>query len=427
MDGKDFDAFKKSMEHERDIEFNENGWEELKLRMDEAEIRRRRPLAGWWMLAAAVLLPLIVGNIFLFSNLRETKEMNERLASKLEQLSNNKTDTIWREKVLYVHDTLTNEKIVYRNITATPEKYQQLQEVLTPKEIETLLSGKLPERLRTLPGETAPVHEEALAGTAGQKIEIPPDAPGIDLSYVPDLLQNTDFVQLKSNRKLRPNWDDYLTGVKLIEKQTPLLLKVKRAMKPDGLAISVSGGALFPISKKLDEPNGLSVGLAGEVIFSGHLRLRVEANYASISYSSKTMDTNLGIPLLPSPGDDFVFDQARVVQNALHFNVAMKYLMNVDKKLQPFLFAGYGTASVLPFKVYYDFKNTVTESEVQVEQETGSTNFISGFGIAGAGISFAMNHHLNLQLEGLYRTQLSKSSLSNPDLAGIRVALLYRF
>jgi hypothetical protein len=105
----------------------------------------------------------------------------------------------------------------------------------------------------------------------------------------------------------------------------------------------------------------------------------------------------------------------------------MKYLMNVRKKLQPFVYAGFGAASIFPYRVYYDFKNAVTESEVQMDDEIGSTDFISGFGMAGAGLSYRMSSHVSLQLDGFYRSQLRKSSLSNPDLAGLRSTLTYQF
>ena len=428
MDDKDYSAFKKSLDHQRDIEFDESHWDELNQRMDEAAVRTRRPVLGWWMMAAAAMLTLLLGNIFLFGNLRETSRMNEQLQGKLEQFSGIQKDTVWREKLLYVHDTLVNEKLVYRTVSAKPKKYQQLQEVLIPKDIETLLAGKLPERLRALPSETPPANEESLAGTtAGKGMDMLPETPEMDLNHVPDLLVNSGVELMYPRSKKRLDWANYLTETKWEEKKTPFLLKVKRVMQPDGLAIGASGGALYPISKRVDGAKGWSVGLAGELVFSDHLRLRAEANYARLSYTSKTMDPNLGIPIIPSPGDDYSFDKARVAQNSLHFNFSMKYQMNVKNKLQPFVYAGYWTAAVFPNTVFYDFENTITGIEVQVEEETGDNRFISGFGIAGAGLSYTLNDHLNLQLEGQYRTQLSESNYSNPDIAALRTTLLYQF
>lgn len=427
MDERDFNAFKKSIEHEREIEFDESGWADLKGRMDEAEKRRRHPLLGWWMLAAAaVVLPLIVGNVFLFSNLRETKEMNEQMQGKLEAFSKTERDTVWKERIVYVHDTLMDEKVVYRNIPVVPEKYRQLKSVLTDKDLETLLAGKLPDRLRDLPGETPPSAVENLANAAAQNVDNQPEI--INLSHVPDLLGNKDMASLKSLHRVQPDWSALLPEAKMEEKETPFLVKVERAVTPKGLTVGSSVGSLFPVSKELTQPSGWSAGIGTEVIFSRHLRLRLDASYARVSFTSNEMNPGLGIPEVPSPGDDYVFNDARVAQNALHFNLGMKYLWNTKNKLQPFVYAGYGTTYILPYTVYYDYENVnLPVPEVTVPLETSNTLFISGFGMAGVGLSYAFNDHFNLSLEGSYRKQFSKSSLSNPDLVGLRTGLTYQF
>jgi hypothetical protein len=424
MDDKDFYAFRKSLDHQRDIEFDERHWEELDQRIKEGKKNKRRPLFGWWMAAAAAVLALLLGNIYLFGSLRQSRLMNEQLGGQIEHLAGKQTDTIWKERVVYVYDTIENEKIVYMAVAPPPGPYQQLKEVLTPREVEALLAGKLPERLRAFPGESAPAKNEALA----EKDEIKTGAQSEDMNHIPELLEKSSLGMLEPGRKHQLYWSDYLPEVKWEEKKTPFLLKVKRAMQPDGLAIGVSTGALFPLSRDLHEGKGFSTGLAGELVFSEHLRLRMEANYARVSFTSDVMAPTLGIPVIQKPGDDFVFTDARAVQNALHFNLGMKYLMNVKKKLQPFVFAGFGSASVLPYSIYYDFDSNIQGiPEVTVPMETENTFFISGFGIASAGISYNLNNHLSLQLEGLYRTQLSKSSLSNPDLASLRATAMYQF
>jgi len=425
MNDKDFYAFRKSLEKQRDIQYDESHWEELNQRMDRPNTGKR-PVLGWWMAAAAAILALLFGNLFLFGNLNETRQMNVQLQDRLERNSLHQTDTIWREKTVYLHDTLTNEKIVYREVKSVPGEYQKLQEILTSEEIVALHEGKLPERLRNFPGES-PTDKATLATAQGQEANKLPETPKLDLNYTPNLLGYKTNGPVTSIHNWGPEWNDYLTEIEMGEKKTPLLLKVKRNLQPKGLAIGVSSGPIIPISEKIGQPRGWTIGLNGEFLFSDHLRLRAEVSYVKVSYTSSSMDPSLGIPVTQSPGDDFVFDQAQVVQDALHFDFLMKYLMATRKKLQPFVYAGYGTASIFPYKVYYDFKNTVLESEVQTEDEIGSTYLISGFGMVGAGMSYSLGNHLSLQLDGFYRRQLSKSSLSNPDIASLRASALYSF
>lgn len=427
MDERDFNAFKKSIEHEREFEFDESGWADLKGRMDVTENRKRRPLLGWWMLAAAaVMLPLVVGNVFLFSNLRETQKINEQMQSKLEAFSKTERDTVWQERIVYVHDTLLDENMVYRNIPVVPKKYRQLKSVLTDKDLETLLAGKLPDRLRDLPGETPPATVEDLANAALQNVENQAVIP--DLSHVPDLLESKDLTLLKSKHPSNLDLDALLPMAKIEEKETPFLVKIERAVRPKGLTVGASLGGLLPISKELTQPSGWSAGIGTEVIFSRNLRLRLDASYARISFTSNEMNLGLGIPEVPSPGDDYVFNDARVAQNALHFNLGMKYLWNTKNKLQPFVYAGYGTTYILPYTVYYDYENVnLPVPEVTVPLETSNTLLISGFGMAGLGLSYAFNDHFSFSVEGSYRKQFSKSSLSNPDLAGLRTGLTYQF
>lgn len=427
MDEKDFDAFKKSIEHERQIEFEEGGWADLKVRMDEAENRKRRPVLGWWTLAAAaVVLPLIVGNVFLFGNLQETRKVNERLEKNLEAFSKTDRDTVWQERVVYVHDTLIGERVVYRNMPVEPEKYRQLKTLLTDQEMATLLAGKLPDRLRDLPSETPSSKSENKEAVASQNIDYQEEI--INSKHVPDLLKGKNFGPIKSSTGDKQGLMAYLPEIKLVEKKTPFLVKAQRVMRPEGLAVGATLGGLLPISEELDQPNGWSAGLLTEVIFSKHLALRMEGNYARVNFTSESMKPSLGIPVIASPGDDYVFREAKVAQNAMYLNVGMKYTLNIMHKLQPFVYGGYGTSTILPHSVYYNFENkALPNPELTVPLESNKSIFISGFGIAGVGISWSLSDKFSLSLEGDYRRQFSKTSLSNPDLLSLRTGLTYQF
>lgn len=428
MNDKDFHAFRKSIEHAREIEFEEKQWEKLARRLDKGDEGGRRRLAGWWALLTALLLPLLLWNAFLFGSLREVKQMNEKLMHKLERFSTMETDTAWRGKVIYVYDTLVYERIVYRNLMAETELHRRLQGLMATREAGAPISGNFPARLRELPGEAGPENTpDSLAVTMAENEQARPKMPSANWNDMPEALGNKKPEGVKRLHRPEPDWGNYARAVEPAEQAIPFLLKAKRAMRPEGFAAGLAAGALFPLPEGLQESIGWQAGIGGELIFSEHLRMRGEANFESIELTSESMGTSLGIPVISSPHGDFTFSEAKALKNAFHLDLGMKYLMKAGSRFQPFVYAGLGTAYILPFDIVYDFEKMGQNGEVQVIAHKDGNLIIGGFGMAGLGMSCTLGRRMSLQLEGLYRAQLSNSAQSSPGLATARTILLYSF
>ncbi len=428
MNDKDFHAFRKSIEHAREIEFEEKQWEKLARRLDEGDRGGRRRLAGWWALLAALLLPLLLWNAFLFGSLREVKQINEKLMHKLGQFSAMETDTAWMGKVIYVHDTLIKERIVYRSLAAEAELHRWLQGLMPTREAGAPVSGNFPARLRELPGEAG--SDNTLDKRIVTVTEDEQARPKMLSAHWNDMLEALEGKEMKGVKRLPglvSDWSNYATVIEPAERPIPFLLKAKRALQPKGFAAGLATGALFPLPESLQESMGWQAGIGGELIFSEHLRMRGEANFESIELTSESMGASLGIPVISSPHSDFAFSEAKALKNALHFDLGMKYLMKAGSRFQPFVYAGLGTAYILPFDIVYDFEKMGQNGELQVIAHKGGNLIIGGFGMAGLGMSYTLGRRMSLQLEGLYRAQLSNSTQSGPGLATARTILLYSF
>lgn len=426
MEDKDFYAFRKSLENEREFEFDENQWTELSRRLSGPKNRRRKFLFGWW-LPAAVTVPFLFGNIILFKNLHKTDLLNVQLEKRLAFVEQTRSDTVWKEKIVFVHDTLQNEKIVYKEVYPLQRKYDQIGKMYAASGLAILQGGKIPLELKDFYKETAtysvgdpaepesvPVERESLTKRITMQL---PQIPYLDASYV---------ILPPSNQ---PEWDMprfFSVGVK---KKRPLLAQIKRVIEPKGFAIEGGGGALFPIEAKDSEVGkGWTTDLSGEVFFSNHLRLKMETSFTQMNLTTNKMDATRGIPFVASPGDDYLFDQARLTQNMLCFSLGVKYLWKLGNRLQPYVYGGYAGASILPYSVVYDFNNAAMESEIQIEKNIKQRLFARDIGVAGLGLACNLGNRWTLQLEGRYMVMPSSNSgFLNNNLACLRSSISYGF
>ncbi len=205
------------------------------------------------------------------------------------------------------------------------------------------------------------------------------------------------------------------------------LRKMAKNLSPMSFQAGISGGLAFPQNKKISESKGYSFGVHGEMSFSKSLRLWLEATYYKVKFETHEVDRKLGVPILPSPSEEYVFSEAYVVDPFIQYNIGLQYLFYAHKKWRPYLGLGYSAASLLPYEIRYDFIHTSEEMDLSIQQDIDRNDFIMNMFLFNGGIEGELSKRLRFQLEGYYRWNGTNDGVVVPDILGVRSKFIYKF
>ena len=205
--------------------------------------------------------------------------------------------------------------------------------------------------------------------------------------------------------------------------------ELSQHLRPKSLQLGVLGGGEFPFQTGLKRLGGYTFGLQAKINFSKHLGMWLNGNYSELKYEAKRMDKSIGIPIEVSPNAEFIFQTAKVNSPSFQFSVGMQYLFNTNKKMKPFFGLGYGTVSLLPYEVIYEFEkvNNTTEPKFILDREIKLNNILAGFLLIRVGTEYKISNRLNFNLMGTYQRNTKPYGFSTPNKVNLQGGILYKF
>ncbi len=209
---------------------------------------------------------------------------------------------------------------------------------------------------------------------------------------------------------------------------SPSPVPMIRRLRPQNAMVSITGGMLFSQTRGVEYHNNYSLGLMGQLAFGRHLRLLAGAEHSSANFrahGSGLPDFRVPPPTPPTPNDDLKVVELR--QPIWDFLFGLRYVFTPEKRLHPYVSAGWLGQFVQEQTLRYEFLNGLTEAETYVIVPRNNDYFNANGLQLGIGLEWAFTKRLSLGLEGLYRRQASTLVPLLVERWGLKTGLGYRF
>ena len=333
-------------------------------------------------------------------------------------------DTTWKKVVVFQYDTVYRT-MVYRATVERPFPANSL--IKMQEDSGVLLTGKTanvenPPGLANSLGQATAAIDQATTpkeNFVGQKTDVYTKAG--DFEALP--LKTT---LLKTPEK-RYDWPE--ADVATLPK------KAKHTPRPSVLIprqfrIGAGGGVLIPGADKLSGKSGFSTSLIGEIVFSDQLALSLEGAYSGISFKGSAYDEALGLPPLPSPGDDYklqYFELEEGLKPILQLTAGMRYWFWAKHQCSPYLGLGYAMQWHPGFELKAEFHNDVTGKEKEKSLEVPSLDKPVSLLNINAGIRYRFWRQLYWQTGTTYAFKIDPRQAGIPRYWGISSGVLFGF
>jgi hypothetical protein len=402
-------------------------WHALSGRLDSWQRRKWRLVPLWWLGSLTSLLVLCsIGGWWLWY--QEHKELAALKTEWQNHVARQKSavlhDTVWEKHVVYQYDTIFRNVIVRyiqpeytinAGAFAMPEQFPR-----TGYTQETESDGFA--RQPGMPGsETAPAITSTPTtpnnATAGlnptdpirrsepfEPLPLPLITPG---QRRPDMPQITDLKWLFPPARRAPS----------------------PGFRPRDFRLSMWGGMFRPHSDILDRSKGSAWSVDGEIGFTDHLSLAVEATYTRLDFEATEQPGSIGLPHFPPPGDDYVFKYAETHGNTkpvIAIMTGMRYQFAGSKKLYPWLGLGYAAHFQPAYDLEVEFFNQATGMESSSNEHIPANSKAVSYLDARLGIRYELSQQWSLVTFGFYEKKLNNGP-GIPAYSGLRGGITYRW
>lgn len=423
-----FDRIKDNLEHRPEPEFDPQAWERMQRKLS-GEQERKPSIFGWPIWMGGALLLLLGLGLYSFFLIRKLERVNQSL-ERLEQAQ--RTDTLIQTQIVYLTDTIYKTQIIREYIRETTN--EGLASLQAPTAINwPAFSYRVQGLLETSnPGYWTFSTDNA---TSLSDLRKTLEASGIDL---PNPV-NTSWAELPGQIDLlarlvppplpidrpSPYFEQTIAVASL--RKAPLHQRLAKALEPKGFELGGAGGYVSLTNDRIQDDYGFTAGLFGKLRFSDQLSLWADISYLQLNYASTQMDSVLGVPIVESPADNFVFEKAVVPQKSLQYSVGMELQFANRSEWQPYIGIGFGAVSLLPYEVRYEFRNALLDQDLSVEKRIHQRELTTGLLLFKGGLQYDFAKRYSWIFEGQYRYDLQNSGIRAPDTWGIRTGVLYKF
>jgi hypothetical protein len=412
---------KDNLENRPEPAFEASAWERMRQRLaEEPKPENNRTLfPWWWILGILGVSVLTISNAILWNKWQQAQHQLATL-SILKQ-----TDTIYKTKVIYHTDTIYKEVGSASRWASMPvaASYFQNQRPAIPLAFKSNLKtiGVIPNRI-------------AYSNTANptlwqirQSLDLDKEAPNAIVSYW-EQLPYLPNLPLKGVVHADQKEADFPVGhIFLEQKKASFFERVGQVFEPVGFDLGGSVGYAGLFQDGVNNDHGFSAGLNGQIRFSDKLQMWLDVSFYQLQYVTNRMDSLLGVPVVASPSDNFLFNKATVPQNSIQYSIGMQYTFVNRSRWQPYFGVGYGAASLLPYEVQYEFWNSVNEVELTIDQLVEQRDLITDLLLFKGGINYEFAKKYSLLLEGNYRYSLHNKGMRAPNIWGVKTGILYHF
>jgi hypothetical protein len=430
-----FEELKNNLEHRPEPQFEDAAWIAMQQKMQVPT--KRRPVAWWWW--SLLLLPLVASNFYLYDQMRETKAL---LSEKQVEVQK---DTVFSSKVIYIRDTIyevgpgINKKGVPTRIVNRPSSYSNMFN-LTSEVREYLRDDIFSTELNLGKTNINKLGLMTLNSLSGSRYRSGQDFLSNDEISTYDKSTGENNIRVMSTVFVDPLEislveRDYLFPLKTnvvinSEKRKKTWeekwLALSKVVKPKRFSLGAGAGFIYPMGKSLSSQKGYEFGMQSHIDFSNKFKLWVDVSYLRFHIETAQLDGNFGIPNMPLPDDDYVFDKASVDRPNIRYAIGFNYLLNSEKNIQPYFGLGYSVFAPQPYEVEYEYFGPTGE-EIIIPRDFSNTKLITNIWLIKSGLQYRLSNDWALLTEGIYQSHWSESRHQVPNTLSLRARLLYTF
>ena len=422
-----FESLKQNLENRPEPEFRESAWKAMQKKLIDYE-KKHSTTHNKWLWAPPLLMLFLLGSGFLnYYFYQQTQGKLNTPQKKITTVLH--IDTVYQKKVIYITDTIIQWQIEQHKsapLTASPTQrnvFKIDENVFHPNlfALETKRKESTSTNLSYF--TTRLLYHRYLAAQ-----QDPPIIENINntISKPVNKWDKFGIVSLKATDVMHPELPIKYNALKSLAKRKKTLRQMLYPMWPKQFIVGIKGGWILPVQKEINHSNAFSTGLELSAGFSDHLRLFAGFNFIKLNYHIDEMNESLGVPIIVSPGDDYEFLKAEVVQPKLQYTIGMQYLFNVKNKFQPFLGIGFSTAKTLPYELSYEFENDFNDLEAAIEKIIDGPIPLTNQLLFKTGWEYKLTNHWRWKLEGFYNNVLNEKEFYSPNLFGIQTGLLFK-
>ncbi len=467
-----FEQFKDNLENQALPEYDARDWEDMKQRL---EVNASQPSSStrfgkYWMVAASVAALFIVGlaasQFFLYQEVKKATHKITELEQQLEQKpsgdatfniktiesttkkenieqqiqntkqssNSNQVESNDSKKTLSTEKTTTfnqQQNITTKTVTKTIESdskdassNNQLSirdktsiDITNNKAITAATTKKSSAKTNTIQKPILNNIMQSIPTQSNTKVASNELINTSNLQFLAALpfesKADLSFINLHPTTKTNTQEDT---------KQNTLLMNL---LKPEGAELGVHAGLFHTEKRGFRNFEGFSRGGQLKVIFTSGLRLWLSGDFRTFSYSTRNMEERLGVPPVPPPSDDFLFEEAFVNRSIWSADIGLKYAFFRNSDWQPYLGIGVGTSGILNNDTDYRFRNPLT-NELRTIEPPAPISLYEDYAIYKAGLAYWVTRKLTIQVEGSYREHFDKTS-GLPNVLNGQIGLFYMF
>ncbi len=398
-----FKQFRDNLERRPPPPFEKQDWLDLEKRLGQQDKKRPVALILVWLAWPLLFLSLGANALFFF----QLEKGNSRIAS-----SETSRDTVFLTQTIFKTDTIYQNRFVQTALLSFPSSATDVHDkIKTPWQAAHLMEPSTAEGFSSNIQNQLLENSSALSNTSPFSLLHP-------LSSLPHRVPHTVHRTLAV--PLHP-------VEPAISKPKKTLQYHLSQLRPKGFRLGLTGGWTYPFSKGLKSQGGLSLGAEAAVEFSPRLRMWGSTAYYRARFVTDRMGDDIGIPVAIPPSDDFDFTEAEAPQPSWEYGIGLQYSVSTSRKFRPFLGAGWGAVSLLPYEIVYDFKNKALGVEWSLEKTVNRREFLTNLLLLRAGFESEFSKKWNWQLRASYRAGFNKTGFQTPDMFGLQVGLTRRF
>ena len=139
------------------------------------------------------------------------------------------------------------------------------------------------------------------------------------------------------------------------------------------------------------------------------------------------MGDDIGIPFLASPLPEYKFVNADMLKKSNQFAVGLQYSLKNIGKFRQYIGLGYGFENVMPYQIFYDFRNEDLELERTDTLNLRWVGPMPQFLLFRAGVERSIAKHWHWGFQASYRSSLTSLGLQSPDIFNFSTGLRYHF
>ena len=409
--------FKDNLENHPEPDYEEKDWQAMQKRLDRKG--RARPVFVWRWAAVPLFLLLLLSNGYFYQELKKSNEKISLLENKYTKHIH-QTDTIYISRVIYQTDTVFMTHTVTQYIGSTIEREISLQgncPIADLNKKSGILARDSSETDHVLAAIINVENKKSHASFENNNSSISSDK--LDINKIGTI----DIPCLFTRNNTHPN----LPIENAVSEKNKSLLHYLYAMQPNDLQTGLTAGPIVPFSRGLKPLGSFTTGVEALVGFNLHVQMWVNANYSKLRFMSKAMDEESGVPTIPLPNPSDLILDVEIPLNSLQFSFGMKYVFIPSKKYKPFIGAGIGASSLLPYQITYNFVDQLTGEETIREKGMNGSGLVPGLLFLRSGFTHDISTKYKFMVSGEYRHNLKGNDFHTPNVFGVQGSIFYRF